>query len=340
MDKELVKKEVENMRGFIQNLLRSLGLIQEELDKPEPPVVVPPIPPVTTIRQPKGFYVMQEVGGQNVNDAKLKSARHQGILIRESWARLNPSKGQYNFSFLDNQISRCQSFNKQFILSIYTGSNAPVWIPGSKFGPSGKLAPLPWNVDMLNAYAEMMGALANRYGDNKLLVGVEIGGPTCPDMSIEMHFTSNVQSQKGYSEQAMIDAWKKCGRAVADAFNNVAVITDGGPAPGGGKETINNAFYDYMFKTYPNQFNVSHCALSAGTNEDWIGHTLVSGHKKKGGRIGFEAVGPSVTRKGEPLARFKGTFSESLEIGKRAGMSWYKYYQDDEQFLPLDFGWA
>lgn len=353
MDKELINQEIAAMRASIAGILDKLTALETEVNKPPvvvppvvPPVVVPPVvPPVvlpvppTVVRQPKGFYVMQAVGRQNVTDAKLNTNKHVGLVIRESWANLNPTKGQYNYKFLDAQIARCVKFKKKFFISIYTGSSAPSWIGGAKFGPAGKLAPLPWSPEMLAAYKDMITAVGKKYNSHVSLDAVEIGGPTCPDMSIEMHFTNKPQNQAGYSEAAMIDAWCKCGKAVAEAFPNVAVITDGGPAPGGNKATINNAFYDYMFKNFASQFNVSHCALSADVQESWLGHQLVVNHKKRGGRVGFEAVCGSVDRQSRPISRFGGSFAKSVDIGLRAGMSWYKYYQDDEQFLTTNVAW-
>lgn len=313
------------MMKFLLGLLIVLGLTDAQ---------------AVEVKQPKGYYIMQAVSNQNVSDTKLKSVKNAGIVIRVSWAKLNPAPGKYNWSFLDSQIARCKKYNKQYILSIYTGSNAPSWITGIKFGPNKyKLAPLPWSESMLTAYEQMVSDVGKRLNSDPLLVGVEIGGPTCPDMSIEMHFTNNVERQKGYSIQAMINAWNRAGSACAKAFPNCAVITDGGPAPGGNNVAINNAYYDYMFKNYKSQFNVSHCSLAAKTNENWIGHKLVSNHFKNGGRVGFEQVCASVNRSGQPISRYGGTLQKSLDIGSRAGMSWLKYYQDDEALLPKTFNW-
>lgn len=286
-------------------------------------------------RSPRGWFVMQEVGAQNVKDNKLTHPKVSGLCLREKWNRLNPKLGVYNWSFLDKQIDRCVKTNRDIILSIYTGSNAPLWIAGPKFGPSDNVAPYPFDTRMLDAYAVMIEKVGAQYKNESHIVGIEIGGPTCPDMSIEMHYTHSPQKLKGYSEQAMIDAWKACGQEVAKAFPQCAIITDGGPAPGGNRGTrVNTPFYDFMFKEYANRFFVTHCALKANTSISAPHHKLVTDHKKRGGRTGFEAACGQLDGNGRPIKRFGGAWPKARQIAAAAGAEFIKFYQWDVDVLP------
>lgn len=309
---------------------------------PEPLPAAPTPAPSATYRQPSGYFVMQEVGGQNIADKKLASGKFTGLVIREHWATLNPASGKYNTTFIDAQLARCKRLGKQAILAIYTGSSAPRWIGGQKFGPEGKEAPVPWSPQMLAAHDAMVARIGQLYANNPTIVAIEIGGPTCPERSLEMHPSNNVQRQKGYSEGAVLQAWMRCGNAFAAAFPNVTLISDGGPFPGGKKAHVTVAFWDYMRGKYGQRFSASHCSLKAGTIKTGVPlhHQIVLDFAKRGGRVGFEMVGPSLGgTNGEkgPVDRFEGKFSTALSFAKAADAKWLKVYQADEAGCPLPF---
>jgi hypothetical protein len=282
-------------------------------------------------RQPAGYYVMQEVGAQNVKDVKLASRIFSGIVIRERWTNLSPLPGTYDFSFLDKQVLRARKYGKQYILSIYTGNNAPLWLNV----PLYKSAPYPWDSTMLYWHGQMVAAIGARYANDPYLVGVELSGPTRgPSGSLEMMLADGLKSQPGYSNDRMIASWFQCIDQYARAFRYCALISDGGVAPGGKDATITQAVFDYLYARYPYQANVSHCALKANTAETAVHHQVVLNMARRGCRVGFEMIGPSVAGvSGEngPVSNFGGTFAQAIAIADRAGASWLKIYQGDEQ---------
>jgi hypothetical protein len=282
------------------------------------------------VRQPTGYYVMQEVGSQNIKDKKLASPVFSGIVIRQRWATMNPAPGVYNWTFLDAQVLRARRLGKQYILAIYTGNNAPLWLGLPLF----RSAPYPWDPTMLKWHGQMVAALGARYAADPYLVGVELSGPTRgPSGSLEMMLADGLTRQPGYSVAAMISAWCQCVDQYGRAFPYCAMISDGGVAPGGKNATITQAVWNYMYGMYPRQANFSHCALKANTSETAVHHQLVVQMAMHGGRVGFEMVGPSVAgENGQngPIARFGGTFAEAVDIADRANASWLKIYQGDE----------
>jgi hypothetical protein len=289
------------------------------------------------VRQPVGAFVMQQVGAQNVSDRKLASPKWAGLVIRERWATIQPTPTTTDWSFIDRQIARAKRFDKKYILAIYTGDNDPSWLDV----PMYETAPYPWDAKMLAQHGRMVAMLGKRYSDDPDLVGVEIGGPTRgPSGSLEMHLASGLTRQPGYREERVIDAWKKCVDQYAAAFPACALISDGGVAPGGGRATITQAVFDYLFARYPQQASASHCALKATTAEDAPHHALVVNMGKRGCRVGFEMVGPSVGgTNGEkgPVTRFGGSFEQALEIAHSSRAQWLKVYQGDERNLPAEF---
>jgi hypothetical protein len=154
---------------------------------------------------------------------------------------------------------------------------------------------------------------------------------------LEMYLARGLQQQTGYSESRVVEAWKKCIDQYARAFPDCALISKGGVAPGGGSAAITQAVFDYLFAKYPDRANVSHSSLKASTQEYALHHRAVVEMSRRGCRVGFEMVGPSVGGKGGdngPVRRFGGPFSKALEIARRANAQWLTVYQGDESQLP------
>jgi hypothetical protein len=269
-----------------------------------------------------------------VSDAKLTSPKLTGIVIRQRWSAAEPTANTYDWKFIDGQAARAKKLGKKYILAIYTGDNDPAWLNV----PLYLGAPYPWDAMMLAEHGKMIEQLGKRYAKDPDLVGVEIGGPTrAPSGSLEMHLATGLTFQKGYSETKMIAAWKQCIDQYASAFPDCALISDGGVAPGGGRATITQAVFDYLFAKYRDRANFSHCALKASMPENALHHVLVVNMGKHGGRIGFEMVGPSVGgTNGENgvVRRFGGDFGQALQLAERAHAKWLKIYQGDERNLP------
>jgi hypothetical protein len=286
------------------------------------------------VRQPSGYFVMQQVGAQNVSNGKLSSPKWDGLVIRERWSAIQPTATTTDWSFIDEQVARAKKQGKKYILAIYTGNNAPLWLDV----PLYMTAPIPWDPNMLSEHGRMVKMLGKRYATDPDLVGVEISGPTRgPSGSLEMHLASGLEQQPGYSDQKMIVAWKQCIDQHAAAFPNCALISDGGVAPGRRNASITQAVFNYLYAKYPERANVSHCALKANTPSAALHHRLVVDIGRRGCRIGFEMIGPSVGgTNGEngPVPRFGGPFWQALRLARDANAQWLKVYQGDEANVP------
>src|SRR6478609_11426897 len=81
-----------------------------------------------SVRQPTGFFVMQQVDHQNISDAKLASHKLTGIVIRQRWSAVEPTANTCDWSFIDGQAARAKKLGKKYILAIYTGDNDPAWL--------------------------------------------------------------------------------------------------------------------------------------------------------------------------------------------------------------------
>ena len=77
------------------------------------------------------------------------------------------------------------------------------------------------------------------------------------------------------------------------------------------------------------RFNAIICSLKATTQTNDPHIVELSRLHSEGVRIGFEFVGPSID-----AARFGGTFTSALALGKQLGGQWFQPYQQDVQYLP------
>jgi hypothetical protein len=285
-------------------------------------------------RQPSGYFVIQSVGAQNVSDKKLSSPKWTGIVIRGTWTQIAPTSTTMDWTFLDEQVARAKRLKKKYVLGILTGNNAPSWLDVPRY----QSAPYPWDPIMLEAHGRMVAELGRRYGSDLDLVGVHLSGPTRgPKGSLEMYLARGLTEQPGYSAERVVDAWKTCIDQYAEAFPECALISKGGVAPGRGNAAISQAVFDYLFATYPDRANVSQSALKASTQESALHHRIVVEMSRRGCRVGFEMVGPSVGGKNGqkgPIRRFGGPFSRALDIARRANAQWLTVYQGDEKNLP------
>lgn len=286
------------------------------------------------IRQPTGYFVMQQVGAQNVTNRKLASPKWNGLVIRDRWSAIQPTASTTDWTFIDQQIARAKKLGKKYILAIYTGNNAPSWLDTKWYNT----APIPWDPAMLREHGRMVEMLGKRYADDPDLAGVELSGPTRgPSGSLEMHLAAGLEQQPGYSVQKMIASSKRCIDQYGAAFPACALISDGGVAPGRGNASITQAVFDYLCSKYPERANVSHCALKANTPPSALHHRLVVDMGRRGCRVGFEMIGPSVGgTNGEngPVPRFGGPFRQALKLARDANAKWLKVYQGDEHNLP------
>ncbi len=110
-----------------------------------------------------------------------------------AWSDLEPTKGQYDFSLIDEALEHAKVYNKsknlsekdgfKVLIRIRTGVYLPSWVKSEVgavdwyFKDESKLEKLPifWEEPFQNLYKDMMRALADRY-DNNDMIGLVAAG--------------------------------------------------------------------------------------------------------------------------------------------------------------------
>jgi hypothetical protein len=176
-----------------------------------------------------------------------------GLVIGMRWSTLNPnpaSSGQpYDWSYLDDAFSTVAAWNaanpstaaKTIQLQISAGFAAPKWLldeipscdglfksptqpPPADCGKAtfqgfveagGGVLPMPWNSAYKGAFETFLGAIAARYGDNPLLLAVDVAGPTAASSEMILPNNINTPNQAQFGGMPPNEMWL---RLLAFAF--------------------------------------------------------------------------------------------------------------------------
>jgi len=107
-----------------------------------------------------------------------------GVALRATWAALEPSPGQFDWSFLDEGLRIAKSKNKFIAISVVAGIRSPDWVFGSATtlrltGRDAKRRdsmPAPWDPNYLSAWKRFVQAFGARYDGNPLISYVTATG--------------------------------------------------------------------------------------------------------------------------------------------------------------------
>ncbi len=283
------------------------------------------------MREPIGYFLLERGGDQGaLTDAQLKAPHVVGQTIRQPWSRIHKGKGQFDWRELDARLEQCRRTNRYAQLLVQTGRDgySPDWFGGQFVTADGKRAPAPWSPQMMDAWRELWDALGVRYRGNPLIYGTKITGPTWP--SAEMHPCPSLSTKKGYSKDAMIEAWTSAGIAVVNAFPNVTASLAISVQSVAGKY-VRDVIGELNDNLRPGQLRVQHNALAANTDPASDHHRLVADCRKLGIGIGFEM---KCTVK--DFKRFGSrNIMDGVRIGQRAGGLFYDVYPQPEDIQGL-----
>jgi hypothetical protein len=107
-----------------------------------------------------------------------------GVALRVTWAVIEPSPDQFDWSFIDDALRIAKSKRKLIAISIIAGIRSPNWIFGSakRLRLTGKDAkrqdsvPAPWDPNYLSAWKKLVQTFGARYDGNPLIAYVTATG--------------------------------------------------------------------------------------------------------------------------------------------------------------------
>lgn len=278
-------------------------------------------------------YVMQEIDGQNVTDAVLKKA--DGIVIRTRWSTIEPTKGKFNLKWVKAQLARAKKFGKKVQLEVLSGDDAPKWLAQNgcqvyKINSSSQI-PVPWDMDFITHYTNMISYIAQNL-DWVDITHFHLPGADNAEWHYSQFNSGGFYKVAGYSDDKMVSAHKSIAYYTGAIFEKHAIetmlVSDIGDHDRAWTITAmaELAVLDVGFQMD---------ALKASTSTSYKGYIRIKEFGDRGIPVGFEMVGPSVTRSGSAVSRFGGKFQSAIDKANKTKAQWLIVYQDDLRFLPF-----
>ena len=181
--------------------------------------------------KPKGLYT-SSFG----NETALDNNQVNGSLIRVKWSEIEPNKGIYDFSSIEQFRKIIKARNLKWSLGILAGGDSPLWLTESigadyfeiiGIDNTVKRIPKFWDTIVNERLALLAEALSKEYNEDEDLVLVYV--PQMTANGIEGHFngvTTDELLDAGLTSDNWVDAVKETARIFANAFTKKAIAVE------------------------------------------------------------------------------------------------------------------
>jgi hypothetical protein len=182
---------------------------------------------------PRGVFSLAGAGSI-ANENVLANPDVVGVVIRQDWADLEATEGQFNFSFLDSEVARATAAGKQVILRISTQAHKPDWVTSAvqdaggtffTFDDNGVETAIPvfWDPTFLAKKKAMIVALGAHFATSPAvrIVWASFANATSEDWNVP-HTDADVLNwfAAGYTTEKLLDAGKQIIDTTMAAFPN------------------------------------------------------------------------------------------------------------------------
>ena len=186
---------------------------------------------IAPITKPKGLYT-SSFG----NETALDNDQVNGSLIRVKWSEIEPNKGIYDFSGIEQFREIIKERNLKWSLGILAGGDSPLWLTESigadYFEINGinntvKRIPKIWDTRVNDRLTLLAEALSDEYNEDEDLVLVYV--PQMTTNGIEGHFngvTTDELLDAGLTAENWVNGVKETARIFANAFTKKAIAVE------------------------------------------------------------------------------------------------------------------
>ena len=228
--------------------------------------------------------------GKPVSEAILTSPLVAGVTIRWPWQKVEPVEGVYDWSYLDQEITRVADTGKMVLLRIPSGGKStPQWVfdagvqTFSFVDPVSNqplTIPLWWDPIFLAKKKNFISAAGQHFADhpNVVLVSSSCANTTSDDWAVP---TSSTDVQNllalGYTSQKLINACKGIIDATRAAFPNqvtLMAVSRGIKGLDPNADYVATKVVNYAMTRYPGLFVAQKNSLSARTLDPWTSSHL------------------------------------------------------------------
>lgn len=256
-----------------------------------------------------------------------------GWLVRPGWDKVEPREGQYDFSYIENEIALARRLKKKVALAVLGGPQTPAWVytAGARsFSytiPVGRRGaaqiPLLWDDTYLRKWTALVRELGKRFGSNDTVVLVHMTGATGNGLEMQLPFTPQDRQAwevAGYTPEKTIAAWKQIIDAYAQAFANRPLDIDVHPVLG--SDRVAEAVAAYGSAKLGRRFGIFSGWLSGKPTPTDPHHAGMHAIAARYGPKGFAAF--------QMIASYTRTPTqfppEGLKAAIEQGLSWNAHY--------------
>ncbi len=226
---------------------------------------------------PRGVFSLSPAGNAS-RDAALANPNVDGMSIRQDWSELEPTEGNYNWSFLDAEVARAAAAGKPVLLRINTQAHKPAWVTQAVAQAGGSFItfdkdgvpttiPVFWDPTFLAKKKAMIAALGAHFTNKSAIkiVWASFANASSEDWNVP-HTSADLSNwfSLGYTSQKLIDAGAQIIDATMAAFPNQYVTL----AVGGNGHAGNSGNLD------PDASYVARNAVAAAKAK-WPGRLIV-----------------------------------------------------------------
>jgi acetyl esterase/lipase len=320
-------------------------LTKEDFDdagpaRPAPPAKTSeptPAPAPTSLLQPRGIFVCR--GPNATPDRDVNHPFVDGWLVRPGWEKVEPRDGEFDWSFIENEIALAKRLGKKVTLSVLGGPQTPAWVyeagakafdytmPAGRRGPAR--IPLLWDEVYLKKWTALVQALGQRFNGEPTVVLVHITGATGNGLEMQLPFMPQDREQwrkAGYAPEKAATAWKRIVDAFAAAFPDKPLDIDVHPVLG--SDDVANAIAAHCSQALGKRFGIFSGWLSGKPASDDRHHAGMQAIAAKYGPQGFAAfqmVASQTSNRSNP--KFANLFATGgLQAAFEQGFSWNARY--------------
>ncbi|CAN5587599.1 hypothetical protein BH18VER2_BH18VER2_07660 [soil metagenome] len=207
---------------------------------------------------PRGVYSVANVSSDPVSRT-LTNPDVDGISLRQEWSTLEPTEGNFDFTYLDGAVALCAQYGKNVLIRIGTQQSKPAWVTTAVKNARGKFftflddgvktkIPVFWDPTFVAKKKNMINALGAHFTNHPSvkIIAVSFANATSEDWNVP-HTPSDITAwlRVGYSTALMTATGATMITTTMNAFPNQFVTL-----AVGGDGTLDLPFAeDYVART-------------------------------------------------------------------------------------------
>ena len=191
------------------------------------------VAPRVSAEIPRGVFSLS-TSGKPCSDTVLANPDVIGVSIRYPWFSLEPTEGDFDWTFLDDEVARVAGAGKLVLLRIGTMSGRPEWVTTAvqrargtsfTFDDNGVETTIPvfWDPTFLAKKKAMIAALGKHFTRNPAvaIVTASFANATSEDWNVP-HTGTDIDNwfAVGYTTDKLLDAGEQIIDATMAAFPN------------------------------------------------------------------------------------------------------------------------